>query len=104
MKVSFLIPYFSVVFDDKLMTANAFVFLLAGYDTTATTISFLLYELAANPDIQDAVYAEIQENIKKYNGVTYSAVKEMVLLDQALSGTLMHPAFCLVIGFVTEGT
>lgn len=77
-----------LVFDDTLMAANAFVFLLAGYDTTATTISFLLYELAANPDIQEQIYSQIHDKMKKHGGLTYDAVKEMELLDQALSETL----------------
>ncbi|XP_014271425.1 probable cytochrome P450 6a13 [Halyomorpha halys] len=88
-----------IKFDEELMTANAFVFFLAGYDTTATTISFMLFELAQNSEIQEQVYNEIQEKIKKYNGVpTYEAVKEMAFLDKVLSETLrMYPPASAIV-------
>nr|CAD7580203.1 unnamed protein product [Timema californicum] len=38
---------------DDMMTGNCFVFFMAGFDTSATTMSFALYELAVNPDIQE---------------------------------------------------
>ena len=34
-------------------------FFLAGYDTTATALSFLCYILACNPDKQELLYQEI---------------------------------------------
>ena len=34
-------------------------FFVAGYDTTASTIAFLLYNLTLNPEIQEKVYEEI---------------------------------------------
>ncbi|XP_014285335.1 probable cytochrome P450 6a13 [Halyomorpha halys] len=76
-------------FDLELMGANAFVFLLAGYDTAAGTMSFMLYELAAHQEIQERLLQEIVEVLKKHAGVlTYEAVKEMKYLDQVLSETL----------------
>ena len=35
--------------------------LLAGFETTATGLSFLSYELAMNPDVQDKLRAEVDE-------------------------------------------
>jgi cytochrome P450 len=35
------------------VTGNAILFLLAGYDTTASTMTFMTYSLATNPEIQD---------------------------------------------------
>jgi cytochrome P450 len=37
------------------------MFLLAGFETTATTLSFLGYLLALNSDCQDKLIAEIDE-------------------------------------------
>ena len=41
--------------------SNLFLFLLAGYDTTSGTLSFLLYNLAVHPDIQEKLAQEIED-------------------------------------------
>ena len=41
------------------VVAQAILFFIVGYETTATTISFLMYNLAMNPDCQDKLYEEI---------------------------------------------
>ena len=35
------------------------LFFLVGYDTTATSIAFLIYNLTVNPEIQERLYEEI---------------------------------------------
>lgn len=35
--------------------ANAILFFIAGYDTTANTLSYLFYELALNQEVQEKV-------------------------------------------------
>lgn len=37
------------------IVANAVLFFLAGFETTANTLNFAMYELALNPDIQQKV-------------------------------------------------
>ena len=37
------------------------LFLPAGYETTAASITFLLYNLAMHPEIQEKLYEEIME-------------------------------------------
>ncbi len=39
--------------------AQGILFFIAGYDTTATSIAFLLYNLALNPDVQEELHDEI---------------------------------------------
>ena len=41
--------------------AQAFLFLIAGSETTATTLTFLAYELAKNPEIQNKLFQEIEK-------------------------------------------
>ena len=43
--------------------ANGAMFFLAGYDTTATAIAFLMYLLALNPEMQQKLYEEIAETL-----------------------------------------
>ena len=39
--------------------AQGLLFFIAGYETTATSIAFLLYNLAMNPEIQQKLHEEI---------------------------------------------
>lgn len=69
------------------MTAQAFVFFVAGFETTSTTISFCLFEIARNPDIQRRVHAEIDKVLAKHNGeITYESASEMHYLDNCIYG------------------
>ncbi|KAJ0175190.1 hypothetical protein K1T71_009331 [Dendrolimus kikuchii] len=79
----------TIAITDGIMAAQAFVFFVGGYETSATTMSYLLYQLALNPDIQDKLITEIDEVIAKYNGqVTYECLADMVYLDKVFKETL----------------
>lgn len=72
------------------LTAQCFVFYLAGFETSATTMTFALYELAVNQDIQNKLREEIFSVLKTHNNnVTYEAVSEMTYLDKILNGKLL---------------
>lgn len=43
--------------------ANSIIFLVGGFDTTTSTISHILYELAINPEIQDKLYTQLSTAI-----------------------------------------
>ncbi|KYM96574.1 Cytochrome P450 6k1 [Cyphomyrmex costatus] len=47
-------------------TAQSYVFFVAGFETSATTATYALYELAQHQDIQDKVRKEIDEILKKH--------------------------------------
>lgn len=71
----------------KELTAQAFVFFIAGFETTSSTMSFCLYETCKQLDIQRKIQAEIDTVLAKYNGeVTYDAVNEMKYLDACIDG------------------
>jgi len=74
---------------DSLITSQAFVFFIAGFETSSTTISHALYELALNQEIQDKLREEIDEVYAKYDGnLTYDNIKNMNYLDKVFKGTL----------------
>ena len=71
----------------KELASQAFMFFGAGFETSASTISFCLYELALNRDIQDRLRNEIDTVLKKHGGsVTYEGVQEMKYMDKIISG------------------
>ena len=46
---------------DEEIVAQSILFLLAGYETSSNTLSFTLYRLAVNPDVQNKLRKEITE-------------------------------------------
>ncbi|KAK1122065.1 hypothetical protein K0M31_009908 [Melipona bicolor] len=74
---------------DALITAQAFIFFAAGFETSASTMSNALYELALNQDIQDKLREEIKEHYAKHGGdMKYEHVKGMKYLDKVFKETL----------------
>lgn len=72
---------------DTLITAQAFVFFLAGFETSSSTISHALYELSQRQDIQDKLRQEINDSLAANNGeLTYDNVKEMKYLHMVFQG------------------
>lgn len=71
------------------LTGQAFVFFIAGFETSSTTMTFCMLELAKHQDIQDRVREEIHSVIKKHDGkITYDAINEMTYLKQVIDETL----------------
>ena len=72
---------------DILLTAQAFVFFVAGFETSSSTISNALYELALNPDIQDKLRNEIKKTFADNGGtLNYDCVREMKYLNKVFKG------------------
>lgn len=69
------------------VAAQAYVFWVAGFETSSTTISFCLFEIAKNPDVQDKVHEEIDRVLRQNNGeITYDSVNEMKYLELCIDG------------------
>ncbi|XP_076241058.1 uncharacterized protein LOC143183426 [Calliopsis andreniformis] len=79
---------------DSLLTAQAFVFFAAGFETSSSTMSNALYELARNQEVQNKLREEIREYFAKNNGeLKYDEIKEMKYLDKVFRETLRkYPA------------
>nr|ABC96862.1 CYP6B3v3a variant [Papilio polyxenes]ABC96863.1 CYP6B3v3b variant [Papilio polyxenes]ABC96864.1 CYP6B3v3c variant [Papilio polyxenes] len=74
---------------DGVISAQMFIFYAAGYETSATTMTYLFYELAKNPDIQDKLIAEIDEVLSRHDGnITYECLSEMTYLSKVFDETL----------------
>lgn len=66
--------------------AQAFIFFLAGFETTSTTISFALFEMAQNQIIQENARTEVEKIYRKYGSLNYESVMDMHYLDTVLFG------------------
>ncbi|KAK1137957.1 hypothetical protein K0M31_002449 [Melipona bicolor] len=75
--------------DENSIAAQAFVFFIAGYETSSNIIAFCLHELALNTEIQERTRRDIQDAIENRNGkLTYDAVQDMKYLDMVIAETL----------------
>lgn len=73
------------------MTAQLFIFFAAGFETSSTTMSFCLYELARAPEIQRKVHAEIDKVLKEHNDqLSYDSINEMKYLENCIDGKKLY--------------
>lgn len=93
--------------DPKYLKDIILSFIIAGKDTTATTLSWFLYMLCKHPLIQEKIALEIREATKLkdnscFDGIaasmTEEALDKMQYLHAALTETLrLYPAVPVVI-------
>lgn len=78
-----------LIFEGDLLVAQAAIFFTAGFESSSATMSFALYELARNPQIQMKLRHEIAERLRANNGkVTQKLVDSMEYLNMIISETL----------------
>lgn len=76
---------------DKLtfneLAAQCFLFFLAGFETSSTTMTFCLYELAQNQEIQTKLREEIKANLQENEGqLNYESVMNLKYLQMVIDG------------------
>lgn len=70
------------------MTAQCFVFFVAGFETSSGALSFALYELARHKEIQEKLFEEITTATGVNGELNYDSLQKMTYLDQVISGRL----------------
>ncbi|XP_043944865.1 cytochrome P450 3A19-like [Protopterus annectens] len=73
--------------DGEIMSQSVF-FILAGYETTSTALTYIAYNLATNPDVQQKLQQEIDENFPNKASVTYDALMQMEYLDMVINESM----------------
>uniref|UniRef100_A0A7E4VSY1 Cytochrome P450 n=1 Tax=Panagrellus redivivus TaxID=6233 RepID=A0A7E4VSY1_PANRE len=70
------------------IVAQSTLFLLAGYETTATTLQFALYCLTHFPKIQDKARSEVKEVFGDKNSLNFDDISKLVYVKQVIHETL----------------
>ncbi|XP_066238281.1 cytochrome P450 3A12-like [Saccopteryx leptura] len=73
---------------DLEIVAQSIIFIFAGYETTSSSLSFLMYFLATHPDVQQKLQEEIDATFPNKAPPTYDAVVQMEYLDMVLNESL----------------
>ncbi|XP_058448808.1 uncharacterized protein LOC131428780 [Malaya genurostris] len=70
------------------MAAHGVTFFLDGFETSSIAMSFILYEIARNPDVQKRLREELLEAGAGGEDITYEKLLELPYLDQVIDETL----------------
>ncbi|XP_023945390.2 cytochrome P450 6B5-like [Bicyclus anynana] len=89
----------SINVDNELLVAQCFMMFAAGFATTATSLSFLLYELAKDKIVQEKVIQEVDEYFTKHKNIAYECTYTMPYTASCLDESLrLYP----VLGVITR--
>uniref|UniRef100_UPI003AACA201 thromboxane-A synthase-like n=1 Tax=Centroberyx gerrardi TaxID=166262 RepID=UPI003AACA201 len=80
-------PQKTMLMEDEIV-GQAFLFLLAGYDTSSNTLAFTCYLMAIHPECQRKVQEEVDQFIARHESPDYTNVQELKYLDMVISEVL----------------
>ncbi|KAJ8729843.1 hypothetical protein PYW07_016881 [Mythimna separata] len=70
------------------LTAQVFIFFAAGFDTSASSLTMVIHEIAINPDVQDKLYQECRQLKEDKEPLTFDKLSELKYLDCVINETL----------------
>jgi len=74
---------------ENTVLAQALFFLIAGFETTATTLTILSYYLSKNPSAQEKLLKEIDSYLKRNGGkIEHETLNELVYTGACMNETL----------------
>jgi len=69
------------------MTAQAFVFFQAGFETSTLAVSLSIYHICLNPEVKQKVIDEVDEALAEADGnITYELIQTLRYLDKVVHG------------------
>ena len=81
-----------ILLNDSEIMWNAYVFLLAGYQTTSSALAYTTHLFSVYPDIQEKVYQEVMDNIGMDEDITYDNVNSLTYMELVINESLrMYP-------------
>ncbi|KFM65735.1 Cytochrome P450 3A24, partial [Stegodyphus mimosarum] len=74
------------------LIAQCVMFFFAAHETTASTLGYMAYSLALNPECQEKLIREVDDAFDKHSQIDHDVVRDMKYLDCVVSETLrMYP-------------
>ncbi|KAM6946134.1 thromboxane-A synthase [Aplochiton taeniatus] len=73
--------------EDEIV-GQAFIFLLAGYETSSNTLAFTCYLLAVHPECQRRAQREVDLFYSRHDSPDYTNIQELTYLDMVVSEAL----------------
>nr|KAG5691795.1 hypothetical protein BaRGS_003191 [Batillaria attramentaria] len=81
--------------DEEKRFAEAITYMVAGFHTTGNLLTWAIYFLAKNPDMQEQLYEEIKSQLGQTDGVTHDTISHLKylrwVLDEALRCGVVAP-------------
>nr|XP_057914133.1 cytochrome P450 3A40-like isoform X2 [Doryrhamphus excisus] len=68
--------------------SQAFIFIFGGFETTAVTLTYLLYNLVAHPDAMKTLQAEIDANVPTDAPISYETLLSLEYLDNLINESM----------------
>lgn len=88
------------VLDDDDITQNAFVVLIAGYETTSNTLTLVSHMLVNYPEVQEKVRQELLAALGPDEEITYNTIQKLTYLNCVIQETMrLYPP---IFAFVTR--
>ncbi|XP_065339707.1 cytochrome P450 9e2-like [Cloeon dipterum] len=83
----------SLKLTDDDIVAQAVIFFVGGFETSSSSLTFALMELARHPEVQQKARNNIKEVLHRHGGeMSYQALQEMTYLDNIVQEALrMYP-------------
>merc|ERR1712113_732000 len=77
---------------DRIIFDNVQTCMWAGHESTAAALSFALHELAARPELQEALETEVRSTVGPSNELKYEHISQLKLVHAVIEEVLrLHP-------------
>ncbi|CAH0595508.1 unnamed protein product [Chrysodeixis includens] len=79
----------TVEVDEEFLLAQCILFFIAGFETSSTTLTYTLFELAKHPEKQDKAIEEVDKYMRRHeNKLQYECVGEIPYLEACVDEAL----------------
>ncbi|XP_046628190.1 uncharacterized protein LOC124309017 [Neodiprion virginianus] len=91
--------------DNDVIASRAGSFFFDVYESINVTLSFLVFQIAEHPEVQDRLRQEVVDIVSDSGDLTYEAVQRMVYMDRVINESArLYPAFGALFKRCTNDT